>query len=70
MSPIKIDNSPVKDRLRALGLSASIPRNQNCVLLEMIEDLTSQWGRAQALLSDRKSFIFCRLSRRSIQYAR
>jgi hypothetical protein len=70
MSRIKIDNSPAKAELCALGLPASIPLNLICVLLEMIVALVSQWGSCAGALSDRESFIFCGLSLRLNQFAR
>jgi fatty-acyl-CoA synthase len=70
MPSIPAEHSPAKAWLRALELTASIPRNRNRVLSDVIEDLAGQWGDRPALLSDRESFTFRVLAERSNRYAR
>ena len=70
ISPVHVDHSPAKAWLRALELTASIPRNRNRVLPAVIEDLADRWGDAPALLSDRESLSFRALAERSNRYAR
>lgn len=70
MPQIQTEHSPAKAWLRALELTASIPRNPNRVLSNVMEELAARLGDAPALLSDRESFSFRSLSRRANQYAR
>jgi fatty-acyl-CoA synthase len=56
--------------LRALELTASIPRNPSRILPTVIEELAARWGDQPALLSDRESFTYKELVARSNQYAR
>lgn len=68
--PSRTDHSPSKAWLRALELTASIPRNPNRVLPDVMEEMAARWGDAPALLSDGESFSFRTLFERSNQYAR
>jgi fatty-acyl-CoA synthase len=70
VSPPQIDASVSKAWLRALELTASIPRNRDRILSSVIEVLGARLGEAPALLSDRESFTYRSLVDRSNQYAR
>jgi fatty-acyl-CoA synthase len=67
---VRADGSAAKSWLRALELTASIPRNCGRVLPTLIEDLAAKSGHAPALLSDRECFTYQELVARSNQYAR
>jgi len=56
--------------LRALELTAAIPRNRDRVLPTVIEELAARSGEAPALLSDRESMTYRELAARSRQYSR
>jgi fatty-acyl-CoA synthase len=56
--------------LRALELTASIPRNRSRILSTAIEERAGRSGEAAALLSDRERFTYRELSARANQYAR
>lgn len=68
----KVDSSESASKawLRALELTASIPRNRDRVMSTVIEDLAARSGAAAALLSDRECFTYRELAERSNQYAR
>ena len=70
MTPIKSDGSASKAWLRALELTASIPRNRDRIMSVVIEELATRFGDASALLSDRERFTYRELAERSNQYAR
>ena len=70
MDATKFDASVSKTWLRALELTASIPRNRGRVLSSVIEELGTRFGDAPALLSDRESFTYKSLVARSNQYVR
>ncbi|MHB1856526.1 MAG: AMP-binding protein, partial [Acidobacteriaceae bacterium] len=70
MTPIKSDGSASKAWLRALELTASIPRNRDRIMPVVIEELATRFGDASALLSDRERFTYRELAERSNQYAR
>jgi fatty-acyl-CoA synthase len=70
MAPVKSDGSASKAWLRALELTASIPRNRDRVMSTVIEELAERFGDAPALLSDRECFTYRELAERSNQYAR
>jgi fatty-acyl-CoA synthase len=67
---IKTDGSAAKSWLRALELTAPIPRNPDRLLSTVIEELAAHSGGASALLSDRECFTYRELVERSNQYAR
>jgi fatty-acyl-CoA synthase len=69
-APINVSGSPAKAWLRALELTASIPRNRNRVFSTLIEDLATRSGNEPALLSDRECLTYRGLVERSNQYAR
>jgi fatty-acyl-CoA synthase len=69
-APINVSESPAKAWLRALELTASIPRNRNRVFSTLIEDLAVRSGDEPALLSDRECLTYRGLVERSNQYAR
>ena len=56
--------------LRALELTATIPRNRDRVLATVIEEVASRSGDAPALLSDRECMTYRELAARTNQYAR
>ena len=56
--------------LRALELTAPIPRNRERVMSTVIEELAARSGDAPALLSDRESFTYRELAARANRYAR
>jgi fatty-acyl-CoA synthase len=62
--------SPAKAWLRALELTAPIPRNPHRILPVVIEEVAARMGDAPALLSDRESFTYNALVQRANQYAR
>jgi len=62
--------SPAKAWLRALELTAPIPRNRDRVLFTVIEELAARTGEAPALLSERDSLSYRGLTERANQYAR
>jgi fatty-acyl-CoA synthase len=61
---------PAKAWLRALEMTASIPRNRDRVMPLVIEEVASRMGDAPALLSDRESLTYRGLAERANQYAR
>ena len=56
--------------LRALELTAPIPRNPDRVLSTVIEEIATRSGDQPALLSDRECLTYGQLSARANQYAR
>ena len=64
------NGSAAKAWLRALELTAPIPRNRDRVMSTVIEELASRSGDAQALISDREYLTYRGLAERSNQYAR
>ena len=62
--------SASKAWLRALELTAPIPRNPDRIMSTVIEELAARSGDAPALLSDRESMTYRALAERSNQYAR
>jgi fatty-acyl-CoA synthase len=62
--------SPAKAWLRALEMTAPIPRNRFRVLPAVIEEVAARMGDAPALLSDRESLSYSALAQRANQYAR
>ena len=56
--------------LRALELTAPIPRNRLRILPTVIEEVAARTGDAPALLSDRETLTYSELARRANQYAR
>jgi fatty-acyl-CoA synthase len=65
----RIDTSASRSWLRALELTAPIPRNRHRLMSTAIEELAARSGDAPALLSDRECFTFRELAARSNQYA-
>jgi fatty-acyl-CoA synthase len=70
MAPIDVTASPSKAWLRALELTAPIPRNRDRVFSTLIEELAIRSGDEPALLSDRECLTYRGLVERSNQYAR
>ena len=70
IDPVETSGSAASAWLRALELTASIPRNRDRVLSTVIKDLATRWDDAPALLSDRESFTYKELAARQNQYAR
>jgi fatty-acyl-CoA synthase len=62
--------SPAQAWLRALELTASIPRHPNRVFPGVIEELAAKWNHEPALLSDGECLSYRELDYRSNQYAR
>jgi fatty-acyl-CoA synthase len=56
--------------LRALELTAPIPRHPNRILPSVIEELATELSETPALLSDRECLTYGTLAKRSNQYAR
>ncbi len=69
-APVNASGSAAKAWLRALELTASIPRNHDRVMSTVIEELAVRFGDAPALLSDRECLTYRGLAERSNQYAR
>ncbi len=69
-TPANANCSAAKAWLRALELTAPIPRNRDRVMPLVIEELAARWGDAPALLSDRECLTYRQLAERSNQYAR
>jgi fatty-acyl-CoA synthase len=61
--------SASKSWLRALELTAAIPRNRERLLADVIEEISERRGEAPALLSYRERFSYGELTRRANQYA-
>ena len=62
-------DSASKRWLRALELTASIPRNPERLLIDVLEEMVAQCGEAPALLSDKECFSYGDLLRRANRYA-
>ena len=56
--------------LRALELTASIPRQRERVLPAVVDELAHRLGDKPALLSDRECFTYLQLAGRARRYAR
>jgi fatty-acyl-CoA synthase len=69
-APIQTIVSPAKAWLRALELTAPIPRNPDRILPTVIEEIAVRSPDRPALLSDRETLAYGELSQRSNQYAR
>jgi fatty-acyl-CoA synthase len=69
-SPINTDGSVAKAWLRALELTAFIPRTRDRIMSTVIEDLATRLGEAPALLSERECLTYRALAARQNQYAR
>lgn len=69
-APTELNRSAAKAWLRALELTAPIPRNRERVMSTVIEELAAQYGDAPALLSNREGLTYHGLAERSNQYAR
>src|SRR5271154_3194685 len=70
MTAINTNGSAAKAWLRALELTAPIPRNRDRVMSTVIEELAARSIDAPALLSDRECLTYRGLAERSNQYAR
>jgi fatty-acyl-CoA synthase len=70
MVPVGADRSVARAWLRALELTAPIPRNPSRVLPTVIEELAARSSDAPALLSDRECLTYRGLAERANQYAR
>jgi fatty-acyl-CoA synthase len=62
--------APSRAWLRALELTAPIPRNRARTFATVIEEVASRMGDAAALLSDRQTLSYSQLAARVNQYAR
>ena len=62
--------SPARAWLRALELTAPIPRNPDRILPVVIEEMSARMGDAPAILSDTESLTWSGLAGRANQYAR
>jgi fatty-acyl-CoA synthase len=69
-SPTQASASVANAWLRALELTATIPRNRDRVMSTVIEEQAARLGNAPALLSDRECLTYQELAERSNQYAR
>jgi fatty-acyl-CoA synthase len=67
---INTSGSPAKAWLRALELTAPIPRNPSRVMSTVIEELAERWAERPALLAARECMTYQTLSARMHQYAR
>ncbi len=67
---VKADSSAAQCWLRALELTAPIPRTRNRLVSTVIEEVAGRSGEAAALLSDRECFTYRELMARANQYAR
>jgi fatty-acyl-CoA synthase len=57
-TPANATGSAAKAWLRALELTAQIPRNRDRVMSAVIEELAERWGDAPALLSDHECLTY------------
>src|SRR5271167_3858063 len=69
-APINVNGSAANSWLRALELTATIPRNRDRTMSMVIEEVAARSGNAPALLSDRECLTYRELAERSNQYAR
>lgn len=69
-SETEVRNGSSRAWLRALELTAPIPRNRHRVLPAVIQELAEIWGNASALVSDRECLTYAGLAARQNQYAR
>ncbi len=69
-APLNANGSSAQAWLRALELTAPIPRNRDRIMSTVIEELAARSGDAPALLSDRERLSYRGLAARSNQYAR
>jgi fatty-acyl-CoA synthase len=70
MAPVQTNASPGKAWLRALDLTASIPRNRDRILSTVMAELAEQYGDKPALESEREHLTYRGLTERVNQYAR
>jgi fatty-acyl-CoA synthase len=70
MAPVQTNASPGKAWLRALDLTAPIPRNRDRILSTVMAELAEQYGDKPALESERERLTYRGLSERINQYAR
>jgi fatty-acyl-CoA synthase len=69
-SAARPDISAARTWVRALELAATIPRNPDRLLSDVIEEVAARCGDAPALLSDRECLSYRGLVERSNKYAR
>lgn len=69
-TPANINGSSAKAWMRALELTAAIPRKRDRIMATVIEEMAVRSGDAPALLSDRERLTYRQLTERSNQYAR
>jgi fatty-acyl-CoA synthase len=67
---VRPDSSAAKAWLRALELTASIPRNPDRLMSTVVEELVERHENAPALLSESECFTYRELGDRSNQYSR
>jgi fatty-acyl-CoA synthase len=70
ITPVQSNASPGKAWLRALDLTASIPRNRDRILSTVMAELAEQYGEKPALESERERLTYRGLTERVNQYAR
>jgi fatty-acyl-CoA synthase len=70
MAPVQTNASPGKAWLRALDLTAPIPRNRDRILSTVMAELAEQYGDKPALESERERLTYRGLTERVNQYAR
>jgi fatty-acyl-CoA synthase len=70
IDPTTTKGLAAKAWLRALELTATIPRNRERVMATVVEELAERSGDAPALLSDRECLTYRVLAERINQYAR
>lgn len=63
-------NSTAKAWLRALELTAAIPRNRARVMPTLLDEGACRWGEAPALLSEDETFSYTELAAHQNRYAR
>src|SRR2546427_7256821 len=64
------DRSAAQAWLRALELTARIPKHPHRILSTVVEEVAEKFGEAPALLSDRECLTYRALAERSNRYAR
>jgi fatty-acyl-CoA synthase len=70
IAPVQTNASPGKAWLRALDLTAPIPRNRDRILSTVMAELAEQYGDKPALESERERLTYRGLTERINQYAR
>jgi fatty-acyl-CoA synthase len=70
IAPVQTNASPGKAWLRALDLTAPIPRNRDRILSTVVAELAERYGDKPALESERERLTYRGLTERINQYAR